>query len=437
MKTSLFHGKAIIPLLMVALMGSCLGDTIKDLENAYLARYDEANGKRKTQLEKLQDSYLTALKREMGKAQARGKLETVIPYRDEIQYVNDGKDPLPKLPAATNYQLKEMRGKFVEARQTIVKNHATSLIVLADKMVKVLEQREADFTKAGKIDEAIAARNVRETYGEDEEIQAARNLLKFAGGQEAAPAAVQLRRSGDNLEVLVRYDSKGKVSMDSPVENIREQTGKGEELGDTTATVLGEFVGAEGYEVDPWVAFHQVFDGDIPATFSLREMVGEPKSQEDEQVGLRLSYKVKATNPYVSLGPVLSPKSSPSAFKISCRYFVPESNQSLSGLSFVQSSGRPIGSGRLEERGKWAFGKLTGSPTSDSAVLLMYVTVGEGKKKTDIPEDYVTVGEIKIEHTSFTAHLHTRFGQSGAVEQRLDDPAKQPVVVSMGELQED
>ena len=47
-----------------------------------------------------------------------------------------------------------------------------------------------------------------------------------------------------------------KVSPDSPISNVEE---KDKAIGDTTATVLGEFIGTEGYDVEPLTVFEQSF----------------------------------------------------------------------------------------------------------------------------------------------------------------------------------
>lgn len=54
-----------------------------------------------------------------------------------------------------------------------------------------------------------------------------------------ASNAVRIRRSSDDIEVNVLFDSEGKVSANSSILNITEQGG---EIGNTTATTLGDFL---------------------------------------------------------------------------------------------------------------------------------------------------------------------------------------------------
>ena len=51
--------------------------------------------------------------------------------------------------------------------------------------------------------------------------------------------AVRIRRSSDDIEVDVAFDSDGKVSASSAITNVSEEGG---ESGSTTATTLGEFI---------------------------------------------------------------------------------------------------------------------------------------------------------------------------------------------------
>ena len=51
--------------------------------------------------------------------------------------------------------------------------------------------------------------------------------------------AVRIRRSSDNVEVNVSFDTNDEVSTSSPIENTAEEGG---ESGSTTATTLGGFL---------------------------------------------------------------------------------------------------------------------------------------------------------------------------------------------------
>ena len=140
-----------------------------------MARYDETNAERDQGLEKLRTSYLGALKRHLAEVQKTGRLERVIPVRDEVEAIEGKVDPLPELPEKAGRELKDFREKYVAARERILQTHAQTLVELADKMDEALKSAEASLTKAGKIDEALAAKRMRETLAEDAGIQGARS----------------------------------------------------------------------------------------------------------------------------------------------------------------------------------------------------------------------------------------------------------------------
>jgi hypothetical protein len=436
MKSIFSNGMAVAAAIFMAIAETSLADSIADLEQAYLSRYDEAIGKQKSQIEKLQASYLTALKREMAKVQSTGKLEAVIPFRDEITFIEEGKDPLPALPEATVYQLKKMRSQFVDARQSILVTNATILVGLADKMVEVLEARETELTKAGKIDEALAAKKMRESYVEDENIQASRNILKFVGAGGETAAAMRIRRSGDNIEVLVRYDSKGKISMDSPVENVKEETAGGGEKGETKAKVLGEFVGANGYEVDPWVAYHQVFDEKAASQLVISDLDVKPGHQAEGGVGSKVSYKSGAKNPFISFGDVLPSSRTGGEFLISVKYFIPQNNRVVSGFRFIHVIGSPIGGKQFQKTGSWETEEVISGPSNEGTKLLWYLSTVAGKTSSDAKDDFVVLGEVKVVYTKFSAYIQSQYGEKGEVKLEFADPTKQPKVIGGGDFED-
>jgi len=61
--------------------------------------------------------------------------------------------------------------------------------------------------------------------------------------------AVRIRRSSDDVEVDVAFDSEGKVSASSAITNVAEEGG---ESGQTTATTLGDFISGTDAFVHTW-----------------------------------------------------------------------------------------------------------------------------------------------------------------------------------------
>ena len=422
-------------LVASGLMASvALGASLNDLQDAFTAHRATANSHRDEQLGKLDASYVGALQRQLEKVKATGKLETAIPFNDEIQAVKKGLAPLPPLTAAAISELRNMRGKYLESRDKILKEHAGSVVPLSDKMERELKSQEIALTKDGKLEEALAAKRLREALAGDADILAARDLVKYSGQSGNGPAAYQLRRYGDNLEVLVFRDRSGNVSMDSPVVNVREKTAPKKELGNTSAKVLGEFVGAKGYRADPYVAYHHVFDGIDAGRFVWSEIIPAFKQTEAGEKGQRLSLKALAANPHGSLADVLPPTASKGTYRISCRYFIPKSNRAVNGFIFVHGAGAAIANHTFDKVGKWDTAEITGESTQASRDMLVYLSIPQAKKELDPTGDAVVLGELKIEYLGFSAFVQQKFGDHGEPLNGSDDPQKQTLLISNGQF---
>lgn len=408
-------------LLALLLTASALhGVSLDDLQNSFIAHYDALNTKRDEQLDKLETSYRKALERNLDQTKASGKLELVIPVRAEIEALKTGAKTLPDLPRNAPYEFKQMRGKFSEASGKITGIHAKALSELAKKMKAALALKETELTKAGEIDNALAAKRMSETLANDSGVKAAQALMNRTASFGNAPPALQLRRSGDNLEVIVHYDSRGKISMDSPVENVREKTGEGKELGSTKAKSLGAFVGAKGYEVDPWLAYDQEFDGKEMGAFKLSKIEPKFRFEHAGQIGVRLSYQKDGINPYGSIKNVLPPLKSSGTYRVSCRYYVPKENRAISGIFFLQGSGGlPIGE-RCEEQGVWVDAELESKSLNELETLMFYLVRKKGKNLADAAGDSVVLASFRIEHIKFSAYVQAEFGPKG---ERLADSA--------------
>ena len=422
-------------LIALALMASvAMAASLDDLQGAFKTHRATANSQRDEQLSKFNASYSGALERQLEKVKSTGKLELAIPFNDEIKAVKTGQDPLPPLSANATSELRNMRAKFLDGRDKILKDHAEIVVALIDKMEKELKAQEIALTKDGKLDEALAAKNMRDALISDADSIAARELVKFSGQHGSGPPAYQLRLYGDNLEVLVFRDHRGKVSMDSPIEIVSPKNSTKKPLGTTTAKVLGEFVGAKGYRCDPYVAYHHVFDSKDLGKFSLYDILSSYKQAEAGENGIRLSLKPAAENPLGSLKDVLPPTSSKGTFRISCRYFIPKGNRAVNGFFFVQEVGGPLGGHAFDKVGKWESGEVTTESTNNDAGMLFYLSIPPAKKAIDPAGDSVMLSELKVEHMRFSAFVRQKFGDHGEPAEGSDEPKKQALFISNGQF---
>ena len=176
-KSPTFTLRALCAFFLFAGPLAAAEDEVEQLQTAFEKRHGEANAKRDEQLDKLEAGYQAALNRHIDKVKASGNLEDVLTLRDEVDAVREGVDPLPALPATATQEFKQLRKTYEEARRVIEKSHATSVSDLASKMSEALKTKEVQLTKAGKIDEALAAKKMREALEVDTGVGAAREHL--------------------------------------------------------------------------------------------------------------------------------------------------------------------------------------------------------------------------------------------------------------------
>lgn len=153
------------------------GGSLADLQVNFEVRCKFAAANRDEQLKKLDESYLAALDRQVEKIRHTGKLDAVIPFIDEAKAVKAAKYPLPDLPDDASPELKKMRLKHSDLRAKILKSHAEAITLLAEKMEAALIAKEQELTKAGKIDEALTAKQMRDSLSEDQGLDDAKNYL--------------------------------------------------------------------------------------------------------------------------------------------------------------------------------------------------------------------------------------------------------------------
>jgi hypothetical protein len=230
------HSFILTTLTTLAKLCSCMllltlrvaAGLVDDLKLNFETRCDFAAVDRDQQLTKLDASYLAALDRQIEKTKATGKLEAVIPLVDEVQAVKAAKDPLPELPQGVSPELKLMRAKHSEARAKILKSHAEALTALAGKMEAALKSQEAELTKAGKIDEAVAVKQMRENLEKDAALAKARNSIAINRNTSQADqwhflsdAQWSIKESG-SYWVGLADASKGKGAYDPNVRKLIE-----------------------------------------------------------------------------------------------------------------------------------------------------------------------------------------------------------------------
>ena len=243
--------------------------------------------------------------------------------------------------------------------------------------------------------------------------------------------ALRIRRYGDNIEVLVRYDARGKVSPDSPISNIEE---KDKAIGDTSAKVLGEFIGAKGFNVDSYVMFEKTFDDeDLAGVSTGADAVSQPGEKVKGSVGMAFSIKEKAVNPTVLIPIRLPPKSVGGTSQMSFNYFIPDSNKAIAGFR-ITAGGTQFGGKEFSTRGNWTKESASSESYSEASTVYLYFIFNPKNNKAKLHEDKIVIGSMKVEQVKFTAFIVQRLGENGVISEEFKDPASQPKFATNGEL---
>ena len=413
---------------LTALPASAL--TLAELEKSYEDKRSEIRLEKDKSMDGLKKSYLGALTRIETKYQRAGRLDEVLLVKDEMKDISIEKWPLLALPKKISLEVAAPRKiylkKYIEIDQTAAREAAKT----ADKMLALLEKQSVSLTKSGDLQQALLARQIKDEIESDDKLTDARKLLANVMSDGRSRPALRIRRFGDNKEVIVRYDMRGKISMDSPVSNLGETD---KSIGNTSAKKLGEFVGAKGYEVDAFVMFDKTFNDEDLAGIAFTEIKTIPKFKAEDSLGLALSLKKKPVNPYAKIPVTLPLVTDSVSTRLTIRYFVPETNIALIGFQLT-SRGQPFGGEIFATQSKWVDKIVSSGPFSNDGKLLLYLQRTKNWKQPIPVEDKVVLGSLKIEQIKFSAFVIQRLGKNGVIAEEFKDPASQPKFISNGEL---
>jgi hypothetical protein len=300
-------------------------------------------------------------------------------------------------------------------------------------MEKALKEKILSLTKSGNLEEAQGAQVLLKKIQEDPELATARELPSRVMQSGKSRAGFIVRRNGDNLEVMVRYDSKGKISLKSPVENVVEQTGGKREKGKTSARTLGEFVGVGAEDTERHIALdYTPEDGKLTP----EEVIGvDVNFQNDE--GTVYEIKRGTKNAYLGFSNLLGTLSSPATYRIFGELKIPKGNNALSGLFFKHgnSTGTIIGE-QIIGSGNWETVIREGAGGS---ILPLFRIHFSGFKLSEINRawgDKVVLKNLRVEFIKFSAHIVEQYGDSGEAIIAEKNPSRQRLLVTNGVLAE-
>lgn len=409
--------------------------TLAVVTKTYEEKISEISTEKSAAITKLRNGYLKRLSLVKKEIQGSGNLEKVELADTEIQKIQSETWPLNPLTVNTPSNLKKARKLYTEARFKIENKSAISTVKLVDTMLVFLEKRKIEATKSGKLGEAKAARALLKELETDEVISAVRKIAKQGSLDSKGVPVLRLRRYGDDLEVIVFYDAQGKVSLKSPIENTIEETDGREERGDTPARTLGEFIGAEGFEPAPYVALNQFFTKkDSVAEAAGMHFAQKMGDQVEGQSGLRLTLVEKPSNPFYAIANIFPPASSPGTYRVSCTYFIPAENRNLEGFSLYQGGAVRIGNHVFDKKDQWISKTVEGTSYNKETILRLYPKFRAGQSMVSASGESLVIQHLKVEHTRFSAWIHTRFNEDGESTESNPQSGQQKLFVSNGKI---
>lgn len=427
--------KILILIFLSFLLEGAVALTLDELQKSYTVKRLKILDAQEANLKKLRKNYSLALGRLQQKYQKAGRLDDALLSKNEIDLVTAKTWPMPPISENVPGDLMAGRKLYISSYIDFQKKGGHSLIQVAEKMEALLAEKVSSLTKAGNLEAAKRARAYQRTLESDPDLLEVRALIQRVGNDGSSPVALRIRRAGDDLEVEVRYDSSGKISLQSPVENVLEITGGKKEKGLTKAKTLGEFVGGKEFKVDPYVAFHKKFDDREVGPIGFSALETEFKKTALGEVGLKMRVAANPKNIYLSLGDCLPLLSEKGTFRVEIRYFIPKSNKYINGLKFSQAGvAGPIPGSLTTKTGKWESFTFDAVTRSENPRLLMYLNSKEPVPEPTLIGEFILLSQLTVTHQSMSAYCVQEFDRDGGLDSRNLDAEKQPLFALNGSL---
>jgi len=419
---------------LLASSGRVEAGSVAELKVAYLEKVLRAREERETVVDKLATGYETALAKAQSNYQKAGRLADVLSVKNERELLSNQSWPFPPLTEATPPDVVRLRKIYEKSRIETERTYAETRATMGERMKELLQNATVSLTKEGKIAEAELAQKELKAVINDPELKQSRDFLARVKNNQEAPPAIRLRRSGDDLEVMVRYDRQGEISMDSPVENLLEITTSQREKGDTKATLLGEFLGAEGYQADTFTIFDHQFDEKLPARVIGSSLSIEGGHKIEGREAMRILMGPKAKNPRLEIADLLPAGKGTSTYQLEFSYLIPKENKSMTGFAFHQGFAAPIVEEQLGKKGAWVDETLVSPSLNEHRYLRLYFEGLAGNGEFNGGNESIYLDGLKVSYRSFSGQVVSTYDENGVESDPTIDPAKQKTIAHSGKL---
>lgn len=231
-------------------------------------------------------------------------------------------------------------------------------------------------------------------------------------------SALRIRRTSDNVEVNVAFNSAEAVGTDSPITNTTEQGG---EIGSTTATTLGAFLS------EPIPTFTTDFSSGVDGfiSYSSDTLAGNEDGIGGEDNNLSSTQSGAGQVVYGLNGKTTIGKK----YKVSFKYYVPSGSGSYTQISIRDGASAIIGSDESPTTNNWISVEATAVVTTPQ-IRFQFTGTSVVGEKIYIRDVVVSeIGEAKV---------HTWYDQSGNGNDATQNATgEQPKIASNGVLLSD
>lgn len=188
------------------------GQGLKELQTTFDKHVAEAQLVRDGKIAKLRADYAVQLEAYLKKVQADGNLMESLIARAEVDRAKTVTGPMPDLGADASETVKGYRGKLAAAEGVEQKVYGDRITKLVDVMDGALKAREVEWTKAGKFDEAIEVKDMREKLKKSYQVEVAQTVVSNPAD---VPSSTNVPDAGGDwkslfekqFEVVQKYDN--------------------------------------------------------------------------------------------------------------------------------------------------------------------------------------------------------------------------------------
>lgn len=427
--------KILTTIFLGLVLGSVQALTVEDLKVSFGSLRLKAQDASANKAAELRTKYLKALGQAQEKLQKRGRLDDALKVAGEIKLTNEKAWPLPAIEAPVPADLASLRKVFVKEFLVIRKEEATTVVAASKKLEHLLSKKIVELTKGGNLEGAKQARDYKESLAVEPKLLEYRALLDRVGRDGNAATAYRVRRYGDDIEVLVRYDASGKLSNDSPISNTVEMTGGRKERGETAATTLGGFLGAKGHDPDPQIIYEATFDKANQGELSLLDIEAGQPVEYKGKTGTPFKISDTARNPMINL-PVgsLPPLEASCVVRITCEFYVPRENKGVEAISFNQGGGPALADRSVGKKGAWTTEVIESAAKGEVPNLRLFIGGVPGVQLPQIRGEAVVIHSLKVEIIRPSVFICEQYGKDGGVLKKFPDGKDQEVLALNGEL---